>query len=292
MSGKGRPESDATRAARLHELSVLLAAGVDWDRAWSLVGGRGRSLRPMFALRQQGWIRPVEQPLLEAFETIGRLDKGLSLLAGQLESGLRVREKMRSALYLPAGLLTIALLVMPLPALFAGQLSTTGYLGAVLSPAMVLALLLWLGFRYLPTVLAHFDNLRLHFGRPLSLVQRTALYHLLAELLDAGLPVRDSLRLLARVFTRPLRQRLDAVVEEIPGRPWLLALHDHGLLSDPAEYRLAVAGEAAGRLPETLARLCARHSEQLALRREIMVEWTPRAVYALGLFWVLQGWLG
>jgi general secretion pathway protein F len=280
------------RAEQLEELGVLLGAGVDTDRAFSIVGAGNRHGPVAEHLLEQGLVLPRELPMIERMLEVGRLDRGLRQLGSDLRRETRVVGRIKGRLALPVAIWAIAIVVAPLPALFGGNLDLLEYAGAVFRPLVLTAALLWLGFRYWRVLLDGFGALPLLAGRLPLPGLRLSFLRALHELLAAGVDAEQALAALARGASGPWRRRMDAArAETRTGAGRVGALARHGVLHRRHDVPLLSAGEAAGRLVQALDHRVAQLREERDLRIEVVAEWLPRGVYFLVLLHMAHGFL-
>lgn len=265
---------------------------MDTDRALGIVGAGNRRGPVPEHLVERGLVLPRELPMIERMLEVGRLDRGLRQLGSDLRREARVAGRTKGRLVLPVAIWVIAILLAPLPALFAGDLDLVGYAGAVFRPLFLTAVLLWLGFRYRRALLDGFRDLPLLAGRPPAPGLRLSFLRALHELLAAGTDAEQVLEALARDASGPWRRRLDLARAEIRvGTGVVSALARHGLLHRRHDVPLLAAGEAAGRLVQALDHRVRQLSEERDLRMEVIAEWLPRGVYFLILLHLARGFL-
>jgi type II secretory pathway component PulF len=117
---------------------------------------------------------------------------------------------------------------------------------------------------------------------PRQLVHRAELYHQLAQLADAGLPLFQSIETLlrappARSFRKPLARVLANLTE---GATFSDALQALGHWAPSFDIALLRAGEKSGRLPECLKLLAEYYQERARLIRQVISD----LMYPLFLF--------
>lgn len=273
--------SSTERALFLRELSTFVSSGAKLDKALLHLAGsatrqplyerlrsiafslqKGMSLTA--AARESELFTLLQLSILEAGEAAGTLDTTLQWLAGSEESLAQYRSRLLSRLVYPALVLGVAWI--------GGGIFVTGLrrlLQAVLenlpsgaSPGGLPALLLhpaspWLVFLLPPGILlVLFWLYRRQVLRPERLpgkpgrlwhTQRSiAVARVLAQLLQAGVPLRQSLQLAAEVGHSELTVTLELVEQ---GR----TLSDSLPSTFPVLFRTMVAvGEETGHIPELL----------------------------------------
>lgn len=296
--------ADGRRAGLLRSLATLLDSGIDPRRAFAILArdappDRRKTLRrvggnagpaPVTALERAGLLTAAERPRIEAMQATGRLERGLALLAEDLEARAAILSRIRARLVLPAVIWLAALFIPPIPGLFTGELSALGYAAAVGQPLVVTILAVWLAWRNWHTVLRWIENRRLENGRPPGLARRRQLLQELGRNLEAGLDAGRALVTLGEHHRGEWGRRLAAAGRAAgDGRPVVACLHEQGLLADATDQASLEAGEASGRLAEAMLHRAGILDEQQRLRGEILAEWIPRAIYLLVVFWVAYG---
>ncbi|MDX1604965.1 MAG: type II secretion system F family protein [Candidatus Competibacterales bacterium] len=254
---------------------------------------RGRGIAE--AGRSSGVFLPWEAALLAAAEQAGSLEAVCRRLSEDYAVRDRQRRRLRNRMLYPWVVLVIGLLVLPLPALFRGDIGPNGYLlRALLPPVLLVAGLRGLragwrrlraGASGLPIDLAVLPLL----GRQL----RRDLLAVLTLALRAGLPALEALALARDASASPrLRGRMVAAIGQVEhGLPVSQALARAGLFDDPAAQGLVATGEQAGRLEEMLEYHLGQLDRRLQERLDTLADWLPRLVYVLILAVLLLGWL-
>jgi len=309
--------TDFERAGIFQALGRALGAGLSPVQALEAMQGLGdaaldaRLRRVASALRKGtaltaaldrlGLLAAADQPLLAAAEATGTLDRVCERLARRYErAGTRWR-KLKGRLLLPGAVLVIGIVVLPLPAVAAGRLSGGGYLlrtGALLALLALLAKLAsMLARRWrahgTPGMLTAVARLLPGLGSLSRLQQRADVCERLAVSLQCGLPAADALDAL-RHAERNVRLRADLVAARSAlgaGTGVADALGRAGLL-DRSGYAIVSAGEAAGGLDETLARVAGTAHDALDDAWALLAQWIPVLVYLLVAGTVAAGLIG
>ncbi len=312
------PLALSERAALFTRLAALEQAGLPTERALATLqlspGVQARVAQMARHLQQgrdlasagyqAGLFSALEFSLLQAAQSAGSPARVYQRLASHYEHQATQAKALRSRLLMPAGVLLLALLIQPLPALVGGSLSLLGYLWGVLQPLLVLALLWGLGRQLWqrlqrPTRSAQVSALDDALLRlPLlgeAHARRNArdYFESLGLLLEAGVPMFEALPKATATLTNSrlrrdflgLQQRVlagatlaEAILPlEFPGKAQLV-----GLIR---------TGEASGSLPATLLGHAARESAALAAFQTQLATWLPRLVYALLVLWMAYGLL-
>ena len=306
-----------SRAGLFAHLGAMERAGVPIDRALASLSlgvrhetavkrlrqmvGNGRDLASSGQL--SGVFTPLESALVRAAQEAGALAHIYEQLAQRYDEQARHAAELKSRLLLPAGVLLLALAVKPLPALVAGNLSTAGYLAAVLLPVLWLSILLF-GARALwrrwqqrradqPCPL---DDLLLALPVLGSLQRRADIRNFcdsLGLLLEAGMPVLDALpRASSAVSNARLRRDFANLAPRVAAGQSLVRAFDG--LSFPGKAMLIGVlntGEATGRPGEALLRFARLQAQQLATNQQMLASWAPRLFYLAVAIWMAYGLL-
>jgi type II secretory pathway component PulF len=289
------------QAEHYRQLATLMAAGLPPARAvqqlpafprraglaTALAAGAGLAQ----ALSEHGLARPWEVPLLRAAEQAGQVPETLASLADHHEAVAQRLQKLRGQMLLPAAVWTLALFVLPLPALVRGDLDAAGYLWRSLGPLLLMLfgayafVRAWRRARARQVALpGEAGLLRLPWlGALLADAQRAQGLAVLTRLLQAGLPADQALRSSADAvslhrLSGGLRQ---AAAQAAAGTSLGDCLSAAGLLTTPGERALLRSGEAAGRSDETLARLARGLQAEVDARFDTLGRWLPRGLYFL-----------
>jgi type II secretory pathway component PulF len=225
--------------------------------------------------------RPWEARLLAIGTQHGRLDLTLAELARYYSNSANWWRKLRLKLTLPAVVLVLGWLILPLPNLVSGELSIPVYL----TSNGVLLALLWLGWRWMTRTAGYpsfLDGLLDHppVGKLLWAYHRSRFLNALALLIGAGVPAQDALQETVNSCRSPrLRAAWQKSVTSLQGGSSLAAsLKTHGVL-DATGYSLIDTGEASGKLVDMLKHERDRLEGELQLKLEILAEWLPWGIY-------------
>lgn len=312
------PLALSERAALFAQLAALEQAGLPTDRALASVQlspalqarvtqmaqhlQQGRDLAS--AGYQAGLFSALEFSLLRAAQSAGSPARIYQRLARHYEHQATQAKALRSRLLMPAGVLLLALLIQPLPALVGGSLSLLGYLWSVLQPLLVLALLWGVG-----------RQLWQHLERPARSAQVSALddallrlpvlgeaharrntrdyFESLGLLLEAGMPMFEALpKATATLTNSRLRRDFFGVQQRVlAGATLAEAILPLEFPGKAQLVGLIRTGEASGSLPAILLGHAARESAELASFQAQLATWLPRLVYALLALWMAYGML-
>lgn len=236
-----------------------------------------------------GILLPWEARLLAVGRAHGRLDRVLEDLAGHHGHAAGWWDSLRMRLLFPGGILILGFLTLPLPRLFAGQLSMSSYLLQNLVLASML-LLLWV-LAGMPRIQQLFSALVLRFkpvSNPAWQYQRYRFLQQLASLYNAGMTIQQALPLAVHScepeWLRHQWSMIETAVRE--GSGISEALHRYQAVDDTG-FALLHSGEASGRLGEMFDRVTERLGKGVALWLDSLVEWLPRLAYILVLILLL-----
>jgi len=230
---------------------------------------------------ETGVLLPWEARLLALGSVHGRLDRVLEDLATYHEQATGWWRRLRMRLLFPGGILILGFLALPLPGLFAGQLSVQTYL---LQNLMLLAILglLWTfpGTRRNRHPLSDLVLRCRTLGKPLWQYQRYRFLHQLASLYNAGVPMLDALPIAVGSCDSPLLRRRWSMIETAvrQGSGISEALYRHGALDDTG-YALLLGGKAAGRPGKMLEHETHRLAQHISLWQDGLLDWLPRLAY-------------
>ena len=236
-----------------------------------------------------GILLPWEARLLAIGSAHGRLDRVLEDLAAYHERVTGWWNRLRMRLVFPGGILILGFLMLPLPRLFAGQLSLSGYL--LQNLVLVAMLLLLWALAGTARVQQRFSELILRckpVSKPAWQYQRYRFLHQLASLYDAGMTIPEALQLAIHscepAWLRQQWSMIETAVRE--GSGVSEALHRYQALDDTG-FALLHSGEASGRLGEMLDHESERLGKRVALWLDGLVEWLPRLAYIMVLLLLL-----
>ncbi|MEO6787719.1 MAG: type II secretion system F family protein [Chthoniobacteraceae bacterium] len=243
-------------------------------------------------------ISPLEACVFVASDRAGRLDAGLEQASRYYAALAEARTRMRSRLAYPVFVVHFALLILPLPLVFApdgglvsyfkavgtaiGGLWLCVFLIAALVRALVSAATKHLVFDRLLSMVPLFGKLR----RSFALSRFCSAYHMQ---LNAGVNVLASLETSAAASGSAILR--DAVLRALPTvrsgnqvGPALAATR-----AFPKTFvRAFTVGEETGELDHELQRLGADYQTTALRRLETVAEWMPKIFYIAVLFYF--GW--
>lgn len=251
---------------------------------------KGRSLAEAGVI--SGLWTGFDAALLQVADDGGMYEGILQQLAEIYETRERRRRELRSRLWMPLGVLLLALLLAPLPQLFADNLSLAAYwLQSFGSFAGVLMLLY--GLRYLPQILGsawHLFSLSLPIvGNLIQRRQQLEFIRALGLLMQAGVPILQALPQAQSVVTnRLLRKRLDCIQERLEAGALLSEALPcaRGLVRQ--RLALANSGDYAGSLDSLLLHYVALEEADLQQQEENLSRLLPRVFYGLISLWMIS----
>jgi type II secretory pathway component PulF len=281
-----------TLLARYHEAGLTLDAALrEWGKQWPLAkkpASRAASLlRGGMPLDKAGaltgLLRPWEARLLSIGVQHGRLDRTLSELTRYYQNSARYWRELGSNLALPATVLLLGWLVLPLPRIISGESSVLPYAAA----NGVLLILVWLAWRsmsrndgYLPVLDRFLDHAPL--GNPLWTWHRSRFLNALALLIEAGVPAQEALQESVKSCRSPrLRAAWQGAVKSLQGGSTVAASLRQRAVLDETGYPLVDSGEASGRLVDTLKYERDRLDQELGEFLDMLADWLPRIIYLL-----------
>lgn len=266
---------------------------------------RMRAGQPLSAAaRGQGVFGAEDWPLVQAGEATGALERIFERLAERHAGRSANLRSMRSRMMLPALVLLLALLIQPLPALVAGRIGIGEALAPLLATVLLMGVAVFFGRALLAWLLRPAGGkpvvsdgllLRLPVFGPLLLRRNLRDFsETLGMLLEAGIPMFQALPVAIDALSNAALRAAFAEVERrvVAGAPLADALAD---LSWPAFEPLRAqveAGEAAGRLAESLLHLARLEREQVAEASRQLATWAPRLANVAVVVWLVRSMIG
>ena len=267
---------------RVNQMQRLLEQGHD------LASAGGRS----------GLFSPLDVSLVQAAQSAGSPARLYQRMAMQYAEQAKQAKAMRTRMFMPLGVLLLALLVQPLPSLVGGSLSGGAYLWGVLQPLIILYVLYLLARKL--SVSAQqggsgvLDNLRLAtplFGYAYKRRLNRDFFESLGLLLEAGVPMFDALpKACATLTNAQIRADFQALAARVTGgQPLAKALQSMDFPGRPQLASLVAMGEGSGTLPATLLSYAQRESQEVASFEEQLATWLPRLFYVVVALWMAYG---
>jgi general secretion pathway protein F len=296
--------SDANRAEIFQGLARTLSAGLDATQALTALSGvangkfddaiaralkiAGKGASVTHALNHNGLISPHDRPLLGIAETNGTLQYACEQLAQRYQRVDARWRQLKGRLLMPLAVLLIAIIVLPLPALVAGKLSSTDYVVQVVSMLMLMALLA----KLISSVIGNWRSngtpaWLTHIARTLPMIRIMSQLHQradtgenLALALRCGAPAHDALSLMIGSEKNGVRKAaLNQVHRKLRAGADLTSALQHAELLDATGFAIVSSGEGAGRLEESLKRVSEQYFDDLDGYYSIIAQWLPVFVY-------------
>ncbi|MES2018928.1 MAG: type II secretion system F family protein [Pseudomonadota bacterium] len=302
------------RAQLFQHLAAMEKAGMPADRSFALIDlgpaarARVADFRRQFARgtdpasagANSGLFTVFETRLLRAAFSAGSPLPTYQRLANSLATRASQMSALRARLVLPAAILTIALLVQPIPRLFTGAITPAGYVLRTFVPLAVIGMIGALAVHFT----TWFGSGAAAPGR--ALIERTLLstplfgkLHLrrnardftesLALLLQAGLSMFEALPIaIDTVDNQMVRADLATLLPRVrAGATFADAIGALRLVDTRQLHAFAQTGEESGTLAEMLMRHADTESASLAMVQNEIMTWLPRILYALVALWMM-----
>jgi len=243
-----------------------------------------------------GLFNRFENNLLSAVLTAGSPEKAYFLLAEYYETRALQFKKLKSKLYFPVAILTLAIFVAPLPKMILGKITLAGYLTETLGILMLLGFIILL-FIKIPQI---FKILKLEFAwqQILSVIplfgdiyqRQNTQYFIenLALLLSSGVPILQALPYATETMPYQLQRKQFEKIK--------IAIEQGGSFSDallPIKgtnthllKQLSQTGEAAGKLSDTLKHYAKYEAAELSDFYQKVFSWLPKIIYAMVALWM------
>ena len=206
---------------------------------------------------------------------------------------------IKSRLSLPLLVFIMALLLQPLPPLFAGSLSGGGYLLQVLRPlALLLALFyfarrFWFWFGQTPaapmqTVIAQRLTRLPVFGAMHVRRNNRDFFSNLGLLLEAGIPMFDALPLAVDTISNCVVRADFAIIRQqmLRGATLEQAVEQLTYNGNTQVIGYIRTGETSGTLPEMLLRFTKAETDAITHFQQQVAAWLPRVVYGVIMLWI------
>ena len=297
-------------------LGRLEAAGLPAVQAATLLEQGDRHLRSrLLGLRRRlaagkaiaqaglesGLFSESQSALIDAAERSGKLAEVYRHLAEHYTGWARRIRQIRSRFYLPASVLLLALIVQPLPDLFAARITGWEYFSISLGRFLVLGLAI-VGLLKLPVMFARLGLLHAFHSALLAMPgvskmivrrERNAFLFMLALQLEAGLAFSEALPgAVAGIKNSAFRVRF---------RPALNSLGSGASVAETFSQVSCIPGsilqvidqsEKSGKLASGLLHFTRLESESIRVQDDQFAEWLPRIVYFSVLGWLAGSMVG
>jgi general secretion pathway protein F len=259
--------------------------------------GKGRNL----AQATVGLFTPLETAVLRAAIEAGSPALAHERLGAAAAAQARRGKQLRARMLFPLSVFAIALFLLPLPALIAGNIGGGAYLmqslGRLLALAGIIALLQYVARRYAHgsggSGRAAMESLALRLpvlGRLMVRRQAQIFFENLALLLGSGVAMFAALPVAVDTLTveavRDDYARLLPMVES--GLTLAQAVSALNHPGNPAVVGMIATGEGSGELPQLLARYAQAEDTLVAERTDTLATWLPRLVYVMLAVWMAQ----
>ena len=298
---------DACRAQLYHSFARGLSAGLPLERVFAGLSdlGQRRLVEPLRrtsrsvgngsslarSLHQQRLLPNSDHFLLQHAENAGCLDQAFERLAQCCERNHARWQRMKSRLALPIITLLGAIVLLPLPALFATRITVTEYMTSSVTSLVLLMLLLYLARKLVskwrdigpPSVLTGVARYIAYLSRRSVLHERVRVMEALAIQLRCSVAAPDAINaLLAECRNSVHRNNLERVAVRLrSGCSVADALRAGGLVDQRHGFPALSASEQAGRLDEGLTRYAQQLNTELDDGYELLAKWLPVVGYGI-----------
>lgn len=312
-----RPLTASERADVHAQLAALERAGVPVAQAVGMLRGapaqqarwapvlaalgKGRTL----AQATVGLFTPLETAVLRAAIEAGSPALAHERLGAAAAAQARRGKQLRARLLFPLAVLAIALFLLPLPALIAGNIGGGAYLmqslGPLLALAGIIAVLQYAARRYTlgngGSARAALEMLMLKLpllGELLVRRQAQVFFENLALLLGSGVAMFAALPVAVDTLTvEIIRDDYSQLLPRVQaGQTLAQAVTALAHPGNAAVVGMIATGEGSGELPQLLARYAEAEGKLVAERTDTLATWIPRLVYLMLAVWMVQGILG
>jgi type II secretory pathway component PulF len=298
--------ASSERATMYHNLSTLLDAGMPIIRALGIIaeGLKGQQQRVFANIRKsvqrgtslaqsmsqyKGHFGRMDIDLVETAEMSGNLGAAFAMLSNWYEFRARINRIILSGLVLPAAIILIASLVVPLPGLVLGTTGLTDFILAAISisawvylPVAVVLAILFLGEK-IPFLRLILDSIILRIpilGQAVFHVSIARYCRAFNMLYKAALPI-------TQCTVKATEATGNAVVAGLfKGGAASVAAGDMAYKGFskrlPSEYlSLWSVGEESGQLDKTVDKIAEIAEDRAQLYFTEFARWLPRFVYAI-----------
>lgn len=298
------------------QLHRLESAGLSSNQAFSILSRSEIKLKkPLLLIQQQlnagrpvseagfkaGIFNDTHKTLLHAAEVSGQLATVYGQLANYY-TGLSSRiKKVKSRLYLPGLILSLALLIQPVPALINSSISIAEYsylsLGRLLEIALGVFLLLRLPriFRSLGAE-SVWHNLQMNtpvVKKWITKRQLNEFFFILAIMLESGVVFSDALsKSVASIKNTCLRKKFAPALAMLKSGVSVSDTLSEVSVIDNTMLQIVASSEKSGKLASGILQFVQIEAENISLQDDAVAEWLPRLVYALIAAWMANSILG
>ena len=298
------------------QLSRMEAAGLPAIEAFSLIETTDSSESKRLRQSQQylkkglpmseagfksGIFNEIDKSLVHAGEASGQLIAVYKQLADYYEDKFMRWKKIKSRLYFPILILTLALFVQPIPLLVASKISVAVYLQMSLGRLVLLALAAFLMCK-LPRVLELFGLSGLFYRLQLSTPkvkkwiehrQINQFLFILAMMLEAGVAFSVALpKAVKSIKNTQLRNQFKPALKGLTTGASVTELLLNVNVIKPITLQIIRTGEESGTLARSLLHFSKQEAETISIHDEMFAEWLPRIVYLVIALWMANSILG
>ncbi|WMW82380.1 type II secretion system F family protein [Undibacterium cyanobacteriorum] len=239
-----------------------------------------------------------EYALIKAACAAGSPGLSYKRLASVYKEKAILEQRLKSRLRLPMFMLVFALIVLRLPALVLGSISTFQYLAGIVLPLFAIFGAVHVFRKRLESSRApntkiassikhdQLDQLLLKlplFGPMILRDNAKQFFESLSLLLEAGVAMFEAVPLATQTVwnseMRPHFLRMEGQLKD----GWTLsqALNSNPMLGNEAVIELARTGESSGTLPEMLWRYALAETEAQSQFRDEIATWVPKIIYGM-----------
>lgn len=279
-------------------------------QALNLIAQRDKKLQPYLrAMRDQvqrgcgmadagfntGLFDENHRVLIQAAEHSGKITYVYEQLALFYRDLDRRIKKLRSRLVFPVLTLIVALLIQPLPAMIAGEISGIQYAGQMFAFVMAIVVTgfavvnIPLGLKKagLQTV---WDRQLLRWPLVYAWLtdrQLNTFFTMLGLLLEAGIAFSDALpKAVTTIRNRALQGQFEPAIAMSRSGETVVSILRPVKVIKPLTLQIIANGEQSGKLSESLLRWSRLEAETLALQDDAVAEWVPRLLYLVIAVWM------
>lgn len=252
-------------------------------------------------LYTQEILSPFDYSLLSTGEQSGTQDKMHEYLAKTYETNFLRWQRFRSQMMFPIAVGLIALLVLPIPLIFSGQLTLSAYLFNTCKSLIFIFII----YKLLAFAISYFNNrgwpkFLISFCRIVPSLDKLILNSCRARLLsnfaimqEAGIPAIESFDI-AVDDNVGLSKELSAHARRSLGGSLSVsdALHKAKLLDDREGYAIVSTGENAGKLVSSLNHYATGCQRNMDSSLDFITNWAPKIIYLFIAIAITKGILG
>ncbi len=298
------------------QLQRLESAGLSCNQAFSILSRSEIKLKkPMLLIQQQlnagrpvseagfkaGIFNDTHKTLLHAAEVSGRLADVYGQLANYYTGFSSRIKKVKSRLYLPVLILTLALFIQPVPALINSTISIAEYLYLSLGRLLEISLGIFLLLR-LPRILRSlgieslWHNLQMNtpvVKKWITKRQLNELFFILAIMLESGVTFNDALpKSVASIKNTCLRKKFAPALTMLKSGASVSDTLSEVSVIDNTMLQIVASSEHSGKLAGGILHFVKIEAENIDMQDDAFAEWLPRLIYAVIAAWMANSILG